>query len=504
MPEKVLAETPFLLARCSSDLRYVSVSEALAKTIGRRPDEMEGKKIIDVVGEKGFKTIQPHIEAVLSGAQVEFEAQVDFNGARPRILHVIYTPDRDEQKNVCGWVASIVDVTEQRQAQNRIAADLHATTLLREIGSECARDDRTVAECLQKILEAAIIIAKAQKGTLQVFDEATQSLHIAAQKEFGKPFIDFFQSVKEDRCTCGAALQSGARVIVSDVLTSEIFVGQPAQEVLLAEQVRAVTSTPLVSSKGHTLGMISTHFGEPHEPQDRELHFIDLLARLVADYLERKQHEEHQRVLLAELDHRVKNNLASIAAIAQYTRQSSRSMDEFVHALDKRIQSMADSHSLLSQSRWQGVDLADLVRQQLAPYATKTNTVVNGPDITLSATATQAVGMVLQELVTNAVKNGALSNPYGRVSVSWDYRPCQDAAGWLAFAWRETGGPPVVAPSESSYGTNLIRGLIPRELGGAVDLAFAPDGLRCDVEFPIRRVNAKLKIPKGNSTRVIE
>jgi two-component sensor histidine kinase len=210
--------------------------------------------------------------------------------------------------------------------------------------------------------------------------------------------------------------------------------------------------------------------------------------------LERSKRSLEQAI--AELDHRVKNNLARIAAVVGYTRQGSRSMDEFVQALDDRIQSMADSHSLLSHNHWHGVDLADLVRRQLAPYTTKTNTVINGPDITLSATATQAVGMVLHELVTNAAKYGALSHPHGRVSVSWDYRLCQDAAGRLAIAWRETGGPPAEAPSKSSYGSNLIRGLIPRELGGAVDLAFPPEGVRCDIEIPVLGANAKLTVPE--------
>jgi two-component sensor histidine kinase len=190
--------------------------------------------------------------------------------------------------------------------------------------------------------------------------------------------------------------------------------------------------------------------------------------------------------VVAELDHRVKNILARIAAVAQYTRQGSRSMDDFVSALDDRIQSMADTHALLSQSHWHGVSVADLVRRQLAPYTTKTNTVLNGPDITLSAEATQAVGMVLQELVTNAVKYGALSTPNGRVSVSWDHRASENAAGRLAIAWRETGGPPPEPPSSASYGTNLIRGLIPREIGGVVDLAFPPEGVRCDIGIPIR------------------
>jgi two-component sensor histidine kinase len=193
---------------------------------------------------------------------------------------------------------------------------------------------------------------------------------------------------------------------------------------------------------------------------------------------------------VAELDHRVKNTLARIAAVVQYTRQGSRSMDELVHALDHRIQSMADTHALLSRSHWHGVSLAELVRGQLAPYTTSTNTAIDGPDIALSAGATQALGMVLHELVTNAVKYGALSNPRGKVSVSWDHRPSQDAGECLAIVWRETGGPPLASPNSSKYGTNLIRGLIPRELGGAVDLAFQPEGVLCNIEIPVRGVNA--------------
>jgi two-component sensor histidine kinase len=168
-----------------------------------------------------------------------------------------------------------------------------------------------------------------------------------------------------------------------------------------------------------------------------------------------------------------------------YTRQGSSSMDEFVRALDGRIQSMAVAHALLSQNRWHGVGLGDLVRGQLAPYTTKANMTIGGPDITLSAAATQAVAMVLQELVTNAVKYGALSTPEGQVSVRWDRRSGGDAVARLSMAWREIGGPPTVVPAQSGYGTSLIRDLIPHELGGTVDLAFASDGLRCNIEIPI-------------------
>jgi PAS domain S-box-containing protein len=208
-----------------------------------------------------------------------------------------------------------------------------------------------------------------------------------------------------------------------------------------------------------------------------------LLKGLTRDITARKRAEERQDMLIAEFDHRVKNILARVAVVAMYTRQGSRSMDEFIQTLDGRIQSMATAHSLLSQSRWTGAGLVDLVRHQLGPYTTEANTTVRGPNVMLTAAATQAVAMVLHELVTNAAKYGALSSPEGRVSVEWEAPD-----GSLSIAWRETGGPTVTAPApQSGYGTSLIRDLIPHELGGTVDLVMAPEGVRCTIVIPFDR-----------------
>jgi len=178
--------------------------------------------------------------------------------------------------------------------------------------------------------------------------------------------------------------------------------------------------------------------------------------------------------------------LARVVAIAKSTNEGEPS--EFAQALESRLQAMADAHALLSQSRWQGVNLAVLVRCQLAPYATKENAVIGGPDITLPATATQGVAMVLQELATNALKYGSLSTPRGQISVHWERRQCADSSERLVIAWRETGGPPTKEPGHSSYGSRLIRNLIPHELGGTVDLVFASEGVRCDIEIPLEAV----------------
>jgi PAS domain S-box-containing protein len=209
-------------------------------------------------------------------------------------------------------------------------------------------------------------------------------------------------------------------------------------------------------------------------------------AKIVRDITERKQAEQHQELLVAELDHRVKNILAQVAVVAVSTRQGSHSIDGFLRSLDGRIQSMAAAHTLLSKSGWQNVGLDALVRNQLAPYATDTNVTISGTDIMLTAAEAQAVAKVLHELVTNAAKHGALSIPGGHVSVNWDRKPNGDGAD-LSLVWQERDGPTVKPEAQSSYGTDLIRNLIPHELGGKVDLVFASDGVSCRIGIPIRQ-----------------
>jgi len=199
---------------------------------------------------------------------------------------------------------------------------------------------------------------------------------------------------------------------------------------------------------------------------------------------ERKRTERHQELLVAELDHRVKNILAQVAVVAVSTRQGSHSVDDFLRSLNGRIQSMAAAHTLLSKSGWQSVGLDALVRNQLAPYATDTNTTIIGNDIMLTAAEVQAVAKVLHELVTNAAKHGALSISGGRVSVNWDCKPNGDRIN-LSIVWQELDGPTVTSEGQSSYGTDLIRNLIPHELGGEVDLVFASEGVSCKIEIPI-------------------
>ncbi len=274
--QAIFANTPFLLTRCSSDLRYLFVSEAYARMLGRRPEDFDGRLIVDIMGEEGFRTILPYVERVLRGETVEYESDLQYAGVGPRRVLVKYTPDRDRSGIVRGWIASILDLTDQKKAA-RMAADLEAMTILREMGSLYVRKGLEPDECRQRTIDAAITIVGADKGNIQLFEAGSNSLVIAAHSGFAEPFLTFFKQVRDDVTACGAAMRTRNQVIVEDVLESDIFVGCELRAVLINAGVRAVVFTPLLSSDGTSMGMISTHYIKPHRLTNREL---SLLARI--------------------------------------------------------------------------------------------------------------------------------------------------------------------------------------------------------------------------------
>jgi PAS domain S-box-containing protein len=217
----------------------------------------------------------------------------------------------------------------------------------------------------------------------------------------------------------------------------------------------------------------SISYGEDGRPERVVGVNIDITAR--------KRAEQHQRALNAELDHRVKNVLATVCAIIAQTRQASDPPADFVAGLNQRIESLARTHELLSESKWRGVPLAEIIRREVAPYSVR-NTDISGPNLTLKAGAAEAVAMVFHELTTNAAKYGAFSIGTGRVSVRWRWLQ-NGSPDRLVIDWQEIDGPLVLTPSRSGYGTTIIRELIPFEFGGEVELSFASDGVKCRLEI---------------------
>jgi PAS domain S-box-containing protein len=208
-----------------------------------------------------------------------------------------------------------------------------------------------------------------------------------------------------------------------------------------------------------------------------------LFTVILRDISERQAAVETQRLLIGELDHRVKNTLAMVQAIASQTAKSYADPKDFAESFNGRVRAMASAHTLLTRAAWKGADLRDLIHEQLL-LGVDSRILLSGPDVFLEPQIAMHFGMVLYELGSNARKYGALSRGEGQIALNWVVETIEHAS-FLAFDWVETGGPPTKAPSQRHFGTRLIEFSLTHSLHGKADLDFAPAGLRCRIKLPL-------------------
>ncbi|WP_245435489.1 sensor histidine kinase [Microvirga calopogonii] len=208
------------------------------------------------------------------------------------------------------------------------------------------------------------------------------------------------------------------------------------------------------------------------------------------DITDQKRAEEHQRLLLNELNHRVKNTLATVQSLAAQSfrgigAQDIQSLPSACATFEARLFALARAHDVLTRENWEGADFSDVLAEACTPYrstgAECRRIEVEGPDLRVSPSIALSVSMVLHELFTNALKYGALSNGSGSVRISWSIL----AGSRLSMRWEERGGPPVEPPSRKGFGSRLIQDGLARELNGTVVLNYDPDGVVCTVDVPL-------------------
>ena len=211
-----------------------------------------------------------------------------------------------------------------------------------------------------------------------------------------------------------------------------------------------------------------------------------LFTGIVRDITERKRSEERQVLLMAEIDHRAKNLLASIQAMVLLTKPHARSVTDYADTLIGRLHAMARAHDLLAREKWHGARLHELIREEFAAYvdADSAALTIAGDDLLLRPRAAQTLSLALHELTTNAAKYGALSVPGGRVTIrsSVERAPSEPA---LLLTWTESGGPAIEPPDHRGFGSVVIERGIAHDLGGSTSLEFDPAGIRCKICFPL-------------------
>lgn len=277
--------------------RILDANNKFLRMVGYTRDDVVQERVRwSVLTPPEYRTLDEEAIAQLKATGVDTPYEKEFvrkDGSRIPIIIGAAMLDESE------GVAFVLDNTDRKRAEIRLARDLEAMTRLQEVGSLFVRED-DLEQVFGRIVEAAIAISRADFGNIQLVD-ARSGLKIRAQRGFPQWYVDYWNEVTAGHGSCGTALAAGQRVIVPDVEQSPIFAGTPGLEMQQRAGVRAVQSTPVVSRTGKVLGMFSTHFKKRHTPDEHALKLLDLLASQAADIIDRSQTAQALRAAKEDL-----------------------------------------------------------------------------------------------------------------------------------------------------------------------------------------------------------
>lgn len=341
---------------------------------------------------------------------------------------------------------------------------------------------------MREVLSAVAELMGVGKVSVQICDGRNPPLRLVEAIGFDRAFIEQLQSVDVNGfTTCAAALRRRERVIVEDFESAPEFAD--LAQVARLYSFKAALSTPLLDRQGAVVAMLTTYFDRPYRPTDRELRLLDVYAELAARQIERKRHIEHREMLMNELNHRVKNTLATVQSIASQTLRTAASPADGRDAIESRLVALSKAHDVLTREHWEGADIQELISDAMAPYFSGSHACrlqTAGAQIRVVPKAALALSMALHELATNAVKYGALSNEAGCVRIEWQV--VSNGRRAFRLRWSESDGPPVSAPRRRGFGSRLIERGLAHDLAGEVQLDFRPQGLVCAIEAPLAEV----------------
>ena len=379
----------------------------------------------------------PVAEALATGAPVK-EREVVIVHPDGRRVHVLCNaePLRDEGGLVIGAVNCLQDVTEFRRTRDML---------------------RSRQGWARRILET-LPIAMYQtdpEGRIMTFNPAAAALWGREPRlgedrwcGFHKLYSTGGEPMALDLCPMAQAIAERRQILGAEAIFERpdgrrgAFLAYP---------------TPLFDADGSLVGAIN----------------------MLVDISERKRAEDLHKTLLDELNHRVKNTLATVQSLAAHSFRADGDVAGMLQAFEARLMALSSAHNRLAERHWEAADLQDVVAGVIAVFGAE-RAFAAGPSVQLSTRASVTLAMVLHELATNAAKYGALSSTGGKVVVEWTH-----AAGELALEWCERGGPPAGDPDRCGFGLRFVRRAVERELGGSVRFEFGEAGLFCRISAPI-------------------
>ncbi|MBO9706710.1 MAG: GAF domain-containing protein [Caulobacter sp.] len=280
-------------------------------------------------------------------------------------------------------------------------------------------------------------------------------------------------------CISGWAMLNRQTVVIPDIYRDDRI----PHDAYRPTFVQSLVMTPV--RPNDPIAALGAYWAKRHVPPPDIVTKLEVVARATAAAIEnahlyRSLNEalERRSFLLRELDHRVKNTLASVQSIARQTLRNAQTPGDFADSFESRLMSLSRAHEMLTRRAWGRTDLLEVMETALQPFGGVMDPrfTVRGPAVTVTAETAVALHMTVHELMVNAAKYGALTSANGQVTVVWRIEPVEGRAS-LVLEWVERGGPPVFAPTREGFGTRLLRHGLARDLGGAATLGFQPAGL---------------------------
>ncbi|WP_162306055.1 HWE histidine kinase domain-containing protein [Oleisolibacter albus] len=433
------------------------------------------RRILHPDGRITYPYISPSIETALGIGFGEVAAP----GDQAALIRVLVPEDRPY------WEAAIADSARgltPYDVEGRIQCSDGSVRWVRSR----ANARRTPEDCI--VWDGVAVDITDLKQAEQALRDSEQKLRLALN---AGQLVLWEVDLASDRVLCDPALPLLFGLALDTDWPASAYV-----EAIHPEDRPAVVAELEASIAGKSVFHAEFRVGQPGEPvrwissysaiRRNAAGAAELVIGVNRDITAAKEAEARQRLLMREVDHRAKNALTVVQALVRVTRADSPAA--FAEAVEGRVAALARTHILLARNRWEGVALHDLVRDEIAPYADTDRVHLSGPELEVEPDSTQAIGMIMHELATNAAKYGALSCVDGRVSVSWHL---DRTAGLLRLEWLESGGPPVHPPTHLGFGSLLIETNAQTQLSGRARMDWRLTGLVCILDLPADRVSGR-------------
>jgi PAS domain S-box-containing protein len=465
---------PYVLL--SPDLTIVTMNQAYLEATMRERDDIVGRTMFDAFpsdpASESHQLLLGSLDRVLrTGARdelalIRYDIELPSGGYDERYWSATHTPLLHESR-VAYILQHTVDVTELQRLR----------TFAAEAG-RYSRDEAGVFERANAVQEANQTLSQETQRLRALFEQAPGFMAVVTGPELRFQLANAaYRRLVGNRDVIGKTVaealpeivDQGFTTLLDQVLTTgEPFIGRNVSVMLegegdgpLEERFLDFIYQPIFAGDGMTLGV----FVQGH------------------DVTEQRRAEDHQQLLIHELNHRVKNTLSIVQALAMQSFNGSAEPAAARQTFDARLNALSAAHNLLTMENWEKAGLLETIKASVAATAGANveRVSIHGPDIVVAPQTAVSIAMTVHELCTNAIKYGVLSDDAGTVDVRWTVSPEKEGLVDLRIDWSESGGPPVTPPTRRGFGTRLIERGLSAELRSKVTLDFDPSGLKCTI-----------------------